>query len=284
MLGGAGLTPTLTERGETTGGADTPFGNPYASNQNPEACCDPYKNQAFLWRGNGLRNLGTLPHGYNSFAYALNASGAAVGVSDFGIIDPFGGYPEQHPVLWTSGGIVDLGTFGGTEGVAFSINDDGDVVGFAQNSTSDPYGAFGYAGQSRAFLYRAGRLRDLGTLGTGNDAEAGFVNHRGDIAGSSYTNAVPNSTTGVPTLDPFFWYRGKMQDLGTLGGTYGYTNGLNDRGEVVGQMNLSGDSTYHPFLWRNGKLKTSARSAEAPDGRRPQRCWNGGWTRRHLAE
>ncbi len=250
---GAGLTPALTERGETTGGADTPVGNP-ASQQNPEACCDFYRSQTFEWRGNALRNLGTLPHGYNSFAYALNASGAAAGVSDFGVIDPFGGYPEQHPVLWKGGGIVDLGTFGGTEGVAFSINDDGEVVGFAQNTISDPYGAFGYAGQSRAFLYRARRLVDLGTLGSGNDAEAAFVNRRGEIAGASYTNAAPNSTTGVPTMDPFVWYRGKMRDLGTLGGTYGFTNGLSDRGEVVGQMNLSGDSAYHPFLWQNGKL------------------------------
>src|ERR1700735_4969627 len=46
--GGAGLTPALTERGETTGGADTPFGNP-ASQQNPEACCDFYRSQTFEW-------------------------------------------------------------------------------------------------------------------------------------------------------------------------------------------------------------------------------------------
>jgi probable HAF family extracellular repeat protein len=91
-------------------------------------------------------------------------------------------------------------------------------------------------------------------LGTGNDAEAAFVNHRGDVAGASYTNAVPNSTTGVPTMDPFIWYGGKMRDLGTLGGTYGFANGLSNHGEVVGQMNLLGDSAYHPFLWQNGKL------------------------------
>jgi hypothetical protein len=93
---GAGLTPALTEGGAITGGADTAIANPYPyANQNPEACCDAYVNQTFEWKGNALRNLGTLPHGSNSFAYALNASGTAVGVSDFGVIDPFGGYPEQ---------------------------------------------------------------------------------------------------------------------------------------------------------------------------------------------
>ena len=252
---GAGLTPSLTEGGDITGGADTPNANPYpVSMQNPEACCDAFVNQTFEWRGNTLHNLGTLPNGFNSFAYALNASGAAVGVSDFGVIDPFGGYVEQHPVLWTRGGIVDLGTFGGTEGVAFSLNDAGQVVGFAQNSFPDPYGAFGYAGQSHAFLYRGGTLRDLGTLGTGNDAEAAFINNQGEVAGASNTNAVPNSTTGLPTQDPFLWYGGKMHDLGTLGGTYGFPNALSENGAVAGQMNVPGDSAHHPFLWQNGTL------------------------------
>jgi probable HAF family extracellular repeat protein len=75
------------------------------------------------------------------------------------------------------------------------------------------------------------------------------VNERGQVSGWSYTNAISNPVTGIPTQDPYLWTNGHMQDLGTLGGTMGSPSGLNDQGEVVGQSNLAGDQTYHPFLW-----------------------------------
>jgi probable HAF family extracellular repeat protein len=100
-------------------------------------------------------------------------------------------------------------------------------------------------------------MQDLGTLGTGNDAFAAYINEVGQVAGYSFTNTTPNSrrvpncgnNSFVPTADPFFWENGTMTDIGTLGGTCGIANGLNNPGQVIGQSYLAGDNFAHPFLW-----------------------------------
>jgi probable HAF family extracellular repeat protein len=150
--------------------------------------------------------------------------------------------------------VINLGTLpGGYESQANDINDRGQVSGFASNGTADPYSMFDWGTQARSFIWQDGKMRDIGTLG-GPDAVSTTLNASGQITGQSYTNATANASTGVPTTDPFLWQRGHMLDLGTLGGTYGLANWLNDAGEVVGQSNLVGDQTAHPFLWKDGKM------------------------------
>src|SRR5215467_12114587 len=97
-------------------------------------------------------------------------------------------------------------------------------------------------------------MRDIGTLG-GPDAVSTTQNATGQITGQSWTSSTPNPATGIPTLDPFLWTGGHTRDLGTLGGTIGMANWLNNRGEVVGFSDLAGDQTLHPFLWANGHLR-----------------------------
>jgi probable HAF family extracellular repeat protein len=43
-------------------------------------------------------------------------------------------------------------------------------------------------------------------------------------------------------------------DLGTLGGTFSLAGGLNNRGAVVGESTLSGDTIVRGFLWENGSM------------------------------
>jgi probable HAF family extracellular repeat protein len=45
-----------------------------------------------------------------------------------------------------------------------------------------------------------------------------------------------------------------MRDLGTLGGTLGFANWLNNAGDVVGFSDLAGDQAFHPFLWKRKRM------------------------------
>jgi probable HAF family extracellular repeat protein len=181
-----------------------------------------------------------------------------------------------HAVLWSDRGrIKNLGTLGGLQSVSQAINNQGQVVGVAENAIDDPYNFFDYivfgisgGTQSRAFLWdpKTRKMQDLGTLGTGNDAWAQYVNESGQIAGWSYTNTTPNSPATscgnghpVPTTDPFLLEHGKMRDLGTLGGKCGFANGLNNLGQVIGDSYLPGDVVFHGFRWdKTNKLQDLA--------------------------
>jgi probable HAF family extracellular repeat protein len=45
-----------------------------------------------------------------------------------------------------------------------------------------------------------------------------------------------------------------MQDIGTLGGSCSWPEGLSNQGRIVGWSNMAGDTTQHPFLWDGTKL------------------------------
>lgn len=216
---------------------------------------------AFKWDKGVLTDLGTLPDGALSSGQAINSRGVVAGFSTNGLFDPIG--PEYVATLWQSnGGIVDLGTLGGGRSIAFAINDRGQAVGAAADTIPDP-GDFGAVAlgelssptQWHAALWQNGTIQDLGTLGDGPVSFAYFVNERGQVAGVSLTNSVPNATTGIPTVAPFLWENGHMTNLGTFGGVWGRSTGMNNKGQVVGFSNLEGDQNDNAFLWEKGLLQ-----------------------------
>lgn len=251
----------LTNPGTLVGWADT------STPELQQYCFSPgdgFASHAFQWQNGTVTDLGTLPGGNSSQALWITSNGLIAGNSENGETDPLlPGFPEGRGVIWQDGQIIDLGTFGGNESMAAAVNSRGQVVGSALNTTPDPFSLIDllYCGssngtQARAFLWQDGEKQDLGTLGTGNDALAFFVNEAGQVAGFAYTNSTPNLTTGLPTFHPFLWDKKKgMQDLGSFGGTAVINlNGLNQRGQVVGSLTLPGDSTWHPFLWDGKSL------------------------------
>jgi probable HAF family extracellular repeat protein len=248
--------PIMNNEGGITGAADTADSDPNAPNCYNFDC---FVTHAYIWRNGVLTDLGGLPGGFGSEGNWINDYNQIAGQSLNGLIDPLLGTPAAVAVLWKSNGqIVDLGTFGGNESLAAMINNRGQIVGAAANTIPDPFpGPLGFWGtQSRAFLWEKGVMRDLGDLG-GPDAFATFVNERGQIAGISYTSSTLSGVANewcqdIPPQNPFLWEKGRMIDLGTLGGACGFPSfgvGLNNQGQVVGQSDLAGDFTAHPFLW-----------------------------------
>lgn len=213
---------TLNNEGTVVGNAETTIPQPPTTNGFP---CPPGQVfKAFEWQGGVVHNLGALPGGNCSDTTAINALGQIVGTSETDTLDPLTGFNEIRAVIWKDGQIQNLGTFGGNQSSGWTINNRGQVAGFALNDIPDPYSMFdlpilgsSIGTQTRAFIWQNGKLEDLGTLG-GSDALGFYINELGQVAGVSYTNANPESQTGVPEVHPFLWQNGKMKDLGSFGG------------------------------------------------------------------
>lgn len=254
--------PYMNGKGMVVGSSMTSI--PIPPNQNGYPCPSPPDEvfHAMQWGLSGVTELQSL--GLSSDcgnALAINDRGETVGTSENGKLDPATGVLQLRAVMWKDGHIRNLGTLGGNHSFASAINDRRQIVGFALNKIPDPFslfdfgiGGFTNGTQTRAFLWHEGQMQDLGTLG-GPDAWATFVNEPGQIAGYSYTNSIPNQTTGIPTVNPFIWTKDAgMIDLGSLGGTFGLPVGLNNRGQAIGISNLAGDGNADPFLWDGREL------------------------------
>ena len=128
---------------------------------------------AYFRPSSGSSVLLQLPPGAAStFAYDINNNGLIVGESD---IPGNGG---GHALLWQSWNAapMDLGTLGGATSRAWTINDAGDIVGWAQTG----------GGQQHAFLWTSGSgMVDLTTWpnGCSGSSEATAVNNAGVIVG-----------------------------------------------------------------------------------------------------
>jgi probable HAF family extracellular repeat protein len=75
----------------------------------------------------------------------------------------------------------------------------------------------------------------------------------GGLSGFSTFNA--KDQIAISLLDEtgasraYFYDGESLRDIGTLGGTQAFVNGVNDAGEVAGNSYLAGDATFHAFKW-----------------------------------
>jgi probable HAF family extracellular repeat protein len=216
--------------------------------------------RAVLWGAGNIADLGTLPGGSHSGAFAVNNAGQAVGFSTNAISDPNPslltetiGDPELHAVLWEHGRIKDLGTLeSGSDSVALLTNDRGQVVGQSYtDDTRPPTPSCGFLQNLHGFMWEKGIMRDIGTLG-GSCTFTYALNNRGQIVGQS-------TLAGDAESHPYIWdpERG-LTDLfsrGRLGGSYGYAQWINDAGTVVGTVATHGDAALLAVLWTDNAIE-----------------------------
>lgn len=184
-----------------------------------------------------------------------------------------------HAAVWYT--VTDLGTLGGAESYAMSINNAGQISGYSFRTGSADRQAFIYSGgvmhdlntstyissqamsinadgqvigfgnldanTRRALIFSGGAIQELGTLG-GTASSGSGINASGQIVGNS---TLPESTN----FHAFLYSSGAMQDLGTLGGTRSAAIGINDAGLIVGYSRITGSTTEHAFLYSNGKMQ-----------------------------
>jgi probable HAF family extracellular repeat protein len=285
----------LNRRGSTVGGADTLTADPYSPNY---WWSNGLISHAFLRRDGSLTDLGSLPGTNNSMSIWISPNGLATGFSENGQIDPVvADLPEIHAVLWGNGNMTDLGTLpqGGYESEANSVNSRGQVVGAATNLVPDADSMvqanfvlwnLAYPYQSRAFVWdQKNGMRDLGTLGSGTDAEATLINERGQVVGHSYTSSAPGACGNgyILATGSFIWdEKHGMKDIGSFGGTCTYAQYLNNQGQIVGEAAVSGDQGSHAFLWDRahgltnlGNLSGSYAGASAINDKGAVAGWGG---------
>ena len=160
----------------------------------------------------------------------------------------------QHFQRYT---ITDLGTLGGTFSFGVGINNRGWVAGFSTLP--------GDLNQ-HAFLWRNGKITDLGTLGGPNSAPSFSPFSEKGVVGLEAETSTPdpngeNFCGSGMICPPVLWHDDAFTVLPTLGGNNGVANQVNNRGQVAGLAEttilpppcLAGGA--EPVVWDNGVIQ-----------------------------
>ncbi len=179
---------------------------------------------------------------------------------------------RQTPAAPAHYAVVDLGTLGGTFGLAYGINDKGQVDGVA-NLPGDM--------AQHAFVYANGVMTDLATLGGPNSLAYEGPSEALQAVGLAETSTLdPNGEDFCGYGDnliclAFSWRNGVMTPLDTLGGNNAQGGGINDRGQIAGYAeNGKPDPNcpapqvlqFKPVVWTNGQIQVLSTYPGDPEG------------------
>jgi probable HAF family extracellular repeat protein len=164
----------------------------------------------------------------NSAAYSINDGDQIVGAY-------LGPDRESSSFLYAAGTATVLSQ--APRGRARGINNAGQIAGDQRVDGSSA---------NQAFLWSAGTVIDLGTLG-GAGSEAHAINDSGQVAGWAHVD-------GNSTVHAFLYSGAGLTDLGTLGGKNSMAYGIDGAGEVVGASEMPESGVEHAFLYRQGAM------------------------------
>lgn len=177
--------------------------------------------RATVWSGTTMTLLGTLPDTGHSWANAINSAGVVAGLSAT--------HGHAQATVWNGTTPTALGI--DVDSQALGINDSGQVVGYAWNSSSAVF---------HATLWNGTTATTLGSLGGfGGLSEAYAINNAGVVVGDSIIDTVYHATV---------WNEATITDLGA-----GFAYAINNAGEIVGRKGA------HAALW-NGTSYTDLNS------------------------
>jgi probable HAF family extracellular repeat protein len=182
----------------------------------------------------------------------INDFGQIVGYSETSVPDPngediclFGTHLTCRPFLWQFLHMSALPTLGGNNGQASAINDGGQIVGFAENGALDSTCPPGTTNNRIALpvLWEKGTAKALPLVGNDTDGDAFWINDQGQAVGYS-----GNCTTALHGVS---WENGIVSPLLDLG-TGAIAQGINNRGQIVGQVGSPDGTTFYAAVWQNG--------------------------------
>ena len=261
-LGSAGLNSVafgINDSGMTVGQAEIdakdPGGEDFCGTQalglhGTGAAC-----AAFATRNGTMAPLRTLG-GANGRAIAVNGRGQIAGTAENMTLDPACPSPQKYqfkPVLWQGEQVQELPTVAGDKnGLAYGVNDNGDVVGGSGSCVAYDTNALELLQPLHALLWESGRVIDLGNLGGKGQILGHFahtINNNGEVIGWS-------DITGDTAVHAFRWTRNSgLQDLGTLAGDgHSIGLGINDQGVITGISASSDFNSIRAFVWRGGVM------------------------------
>jgi probable HAF family extracellular repeat protein len=183
--------------------------------------------EAVIWgpKLDHITQLPPYPGDPDSAATAINDKGQVVGISGL-CSNAVGGASAEHALLWENGVPTNLGNIGGGAwNTPVALNNQGEVVGFA-NTSGDQNAALSPA----AFIWtQATGMQALPLLSGDTNSIAFDINEKGQVVGQS---------VGA-TFRAFLYENGMMLDLNALiqpDSSLYLTNaqGINDRGEIAG--------------------------------------------------
>ena len=213
------------------------------------AACVP-----FLWEYGIMIPLPLLG-GSNGVANFINNHGVVAGLAETAVADPGCPNPQVlqfRPVIWDREGVHELPIASGdADGVAYSVNDSGQVVGGSGACSTFNFGTLANLRPAHALLWDTGTMTDLGNLGgTGHFMGnlALNINNKGQVVGQS-------DLPGDQAFHGFLWSaESGMKDIGTLpGDNLSVASNLNNEGVVVGGS-LDADFNPRAFVWQNGVM------------------------------